>query len=212
MIKGKGIPLAITFLTGIIIIITFFIPHSPFGEFEQTALRWYSIIAGFTMLLGVDSLLRVHIKKVRKKDRNWQYSIVVFAAFAVIVTAGLVSTIRTGNAFNTGTSFMYIYNHMIIPLQSTMFSLLAFFIASAAYRAFRARNIDATLLLITAIIVMLGRVPITERFLPQVPVLTEWIMSVPQMAAKRGIIIGIALGAVGVSLRIILGIERSYLS
>lgn len=212
MIKGKGIPLTITFLTGVIIIVTFFIPHSPFGEFEQTALRWYSIIAGFTMLLGVDSLLRSHIKKFRKKDNNWEYSIVVFIAFAVIVTTGIIGTVRTGNAFNTDTSFMYIYNHMIIPLQSTMFSLLAFFIASAAYRAFRARNTDATLLLITAIIVMLGRVPISDRFIPAVPALTEWIMSVPQMAAKRGIIIGIALGAIGVSLRIILGIERSYLS
>lgn len=212
MIKGKGIPLAIAFLTGIIIIVAFFIPHSPFGSFEEVSLRWYSIIAGFTMLLGVDSLMRLHISKIKRKESNWIYSIILLAGFMLIVLFGVISTLRYGNAFMTGSEFMYIYDNMIIPLQSTMFSLLAFFIASAAYRAFRARNFDATLLLITAIIVMLGRVPIAEMISPKIPLFTEWIMSVPQMAAKRGIIIGIALGGIGVSLRIILGIERSYLS
>ncbi len=212
MIKGKGIPLAITFLTGLIVIVTFFIPHRPFGDFEQISLRWYSIIAGFTMLLGVDSLVRSHWNKAVKRANNWQYSIVLLAGFAVIFVTGVVSTIRFGNAFELESSFMYIYNHVIIPLQATMFSLLAFFIASAAYRAFRARNFDATLLLVTAIIVMIGRVPIAELISPKLPIFTEWIMAVPQMAAKRGIIIGIALGAIGVSIRIILGIERSYLS
>ncbi len=212
MLKGKGIPLAITFLTGVIIIITFFIPHKPFGNFEQVSLKWYSIIAGFTMLLGVDSLLRLHINKLKRKDRNWQYSIVLIAGFMTIFIAGVISTIRFGNAFESGSSFMYMYDNFIIPLQATMFSLLAFFIASAAYRAFRARNFDATLLLITAIIVMIGRVPVSELITPKWPIFTEWIMAVPQMAAKRGIIIGIAFGAIGVSLRIILGIERSYLS
>ena len=93
-----------------------------------------------------------------------------------------------------------------------------FFIASAAYRAFRARTVDATLLLIAAGVVMLGRVWIggyVTQSLPQflqLPFLQEWIMDVPQLAAKRGIAIGAYLGAVATSLRIILGIERTYLS
>ncbi len=212
MLKGKGIPVFITFIVGTIMIFSFFIPHKPFGDLEKISLNWYSIIAGFTMLLGVDSLIGMHYRKITRRTGNWGYSIVLIAGFTGTVVIGIIETIRLGTAFNEASYFTYIYNYFIVPLQSTMFSLLAFFIASAAYRAFRARNFDATLLLITAIIVMLGRVPLGEQISPNLPKFTEWIMQVPQMAAKRGIGLGISLGALGVSIRILLGIERSYLS
>ena len=128
---------------------------------------------------------------------------------------------------------MYLYTYVIIPLQATMFALLAFFIASAAYRAFRARTTEATLLLVAAALVMLGRVPLggwlwhkIVDLIDLIPgthlaglknleifaKINDWIMDIPQTAAKRGIYIGIVLGGIAMSIRIILGIERSYTS
>jgi hypothetical protein len=99
-----------------------------------------------------------------------------------------------------------------VPLDATVFSLLAFFMASAAYRSFRARSVEATILLVVAVIVILGRVPLggdlTHGYLPRI---TEWLMIFPTVGAKRGIIFGVALGVIATSLRIILGIERSHL-
>jgi hypothetical protein len=95
-----------------------------------------------------------------------------------------------------------------------MFSLLAFFMASAAFRAFRARNVEATILLIAAAVVMVGRIPLGESILGGRPYLahfTDWLMNWPNAAAQRGIIIGAALGAASLSLRVIVGIERSFL-
>jgi hypothetical protein len=105
--------------------------------------------------------------------------------------------------------FKSFFSHLMVPLQSTMFALLAFFISSAAYRAFRARNLLATLLLIAALIVML-------RFTPGpwgdlISRTSTWVMNVPNLAAQRAIVIGIGLGMVATALKVILGIERGYM-
>ena len=84
-------------------------------------------------------------------------------------------------------------------------------VASAAFRTFRARSVEATLLLTAALVVMFGRVPLGEMIFSQSPEVAEWIMSNPALGAKRGIILGVSLGGIAMSLRIILGIERSHL-
>jgi hypothetical protein len=208
----RTVPLAITFLTGLFLVVSFFIPHAPFGELEQRLLVWFSIVSGFTMLLGVDSLLRSHIKKIARRRGAWGHSIALVAGLIITVTVGIMGFVKYGSPFHMQSPFMFVYTNAIVPLQGTMFALLAFFIASASYRAFRARNTVATLLLVSAVIVMLGRIPIGAAISAFFPNAQEWIMNYPQLAAKRGIQIGAALGAVSMSLRIMLGIERSYLS
>ena len=106
-------------------------------------------------------------------------------------------------------AFRRFFDYILIPIQATMFSLLAFFIASAAYRAFRARNVLSTILLLAALIVML-------RFMPgpwgnTIAESAAWIMNVPNMAAQRAIVIGIGLGIVATALKVVLGIERGYM-
>ena len=62
-----------------------------------------------------------------------------------------------------GSLFNWMFYKIFTPLSASMFALLAFFIASASYRAFRIRNFEATLLLVSGIIIMLGRVPIGSK-------------------------------------------------
>lgn len=214
----RGVPLAITFITGMLVVVAFFIPHQPLGGLQDTFLVWYAIVLGFTMILGTHSLIRVHAAKIARHKEGWGYSLVLLLGLAATVLVGILSLFTHGSIVAIGSSFMWLYTNAIVPLQATMFALLSFFIASAAYRAFKARSMDATLLLLAAGLVMLGRVPVGQaltRSLPtamQLPVLADWLMEIPQMAAKRGILIGTYLGAVAMSLRIILGIERTYLA
>ncbi len=105
----------------------------------------------------------------------------------------------------------YVFEYMIKPMQSTMFSLLAFFVASAAFRAFRAKSFEATILLVTAFIVMLGRVPIGTSIWPGFAGISEWILSTVNMAGSRAITLGAAVGATAACLKIILGLETRYL-
>jgi hypothetical protein len=132
---------------------------------------------------------------------------------------GIVDGIpREGGFLTAGTGSKWIYDSLYSPMQSTLFALLAFFVASAAFRAFRIRTVEAGLLAVAALIVMLGRVPLGDQmtgFLPaplRLGAIQQWIMDWPQNAAKRAILIGAALGVMATGLRVILGIERSYLS
>lgn len=107
--------------------------------------------------------------------------------------------------------------------QSTMFALLAFFVASASFRAFRIKSKEAGLLMFSAFIVMLGNVPLGNWLIscfglfPRLPdyinivAIKEWIISYPSSAAQSAILIGAMLGYISSSLKIILGVERSHL-
>ncbi len=201
----KQIPLIITFVAGMVMILQYFVPHRPFSDIQQLFNTWYVIIAVFAMILGIGNLLKIHTIRLQRQPKGWWYSVVLLVGFAVMFIAGMGWGIERGSFFD----FLFWNTHL--PMSSTMFALLAFFVASASYRAFRARTPEATLLLISAILVMIGRVPLGNYIWDKLPLLGDWIMSYPNMAGQRAIMIGIALGVVSTSLRIILGIERTYL-
>lgn len=207
----REIPLLITFITGMFMIISLFVPHPLIAKGSSSLQNWLIIVSGFAVVLGVGNIIRVNGRKISRREEDWGFKVILLIALFGMFLTGLIGKV------DEGTIFDWLYMNMEFPMEATMFSLLAFFIASAAYRAFRMRSVEAGLLLVAAVIVMLGRVSLGEILtssLPkplQLPILTEWIMGFPNMAAKRGIMIGAAMGAMAMSLRIILGIERSYL-
>lgn len=210
----REIPLLITGIVGIVFILQYFIPHYPFGRMADWFSDWFSIVASCAIWLGALNLLKLSVQKAYARKGEWGYAVVTIVCFFLITVIGF----SEGRDFREpGTGFSWLYDFVYSPLSSTMFAILAFFVASASYRAFRARNFEATLLLLAAFFVMLGRVPIGDvftSFLPesmQMSDLATWIMNIPNTAGQRAIMIGIALGIVSTSLRIILGIERSYL-
>jgi len=206
MIMKRQIPLIITFLAGLAMILGYFIPHEPFGGLQQMLNTWYMVVAAFAMILGVGNLIKLHTIKIRKRKQGFGYSFVLLAGLAAMALFGIFRGIEPG------TAFYWMWWNMHVPMSSTMFSLLAFFVASASYRAFRARNIEAALLLIAGILVMIGRVPIGDMVWSGFPAIANWIMNVPNTAGQRAILIGISLGVVSTSLRLLLGIERTYLA
>jgi hypothetical protein len=226
----RNVPLILAFASGLLILIAGFIPHSPFGKIEETLTNWFMIISSFAILLGQISLIHTNVSRVVERAPNWQYFLAGLISFTVMVVFGLLWGMeQTPGILGAGKSiaaqigskpFDYIFEYVYMPLSSTMFALLAFYIASAAYRAFIIRTFESNLLMITAVIVMLGRtsfatlltswIPKSLSFL-KLPQLTDFIMVYPNTAAQRAIMICAALGVIGSSLRIILGIERSYL-
>lgn len=108
--------------------------------------------------------------------------------------------------------FDWVYNYMLVPLSATTFALLGFYMMTAAYRAMRIKSWEAALLLAAAVLVLLGQIPLPDiGGMAVFEKLKQLIMDYPNTAAKRGILIGVALGGLATGVKIILGIERPYM-
>ena len=205
-------------LAGFTLVVSFFFREDTFvGGLSQELLVWFTIVGGFTLLLGVASITRVNWAAVRRRKEGWIYNVfTLISIFAMAIPAILPSSWSPLLGRAEGSIYDWLFVNLDSPMMATMFATLAFYIASAAYRAFRARNAEATILLLTATVVMLWRVPMGEAFLDLLPgdipeFLNTYIMNGANLAVQRGIIIGAAMGAASMSLRIILGIERTYM-
>ncbi|UCE25424.1 MAG: hypothetical protein JSU74_05095 [Candidatus Zixiibacteriota bacterium] len=265
----RQIPVVLVGVFGLFMIFQYFVPHESSEWIYEFLLDWTIIIGIFAMALGLWSLYRVSVEKIKTRKPAWGYNYLTLVGlftmmlfgfttqngeawgwfFPFMVSANLVLVLviqatvtkdmrglflsltavffvvcvliiifddTWGFHFETAeglrsTMFRAFFDNILIPIFATMFSLLAFFIASAAYRAFRARNVMATLLLLAALIVMLRFNPYFGPVSPYVNKASNWLMNVPNLAAQRAIVIGIGLGIVATSLKVMLGIERGYM-
>ncbi len=201
----REIPLLIVGIAGVIMFFQYFVPTDWSNLLFVNSQDWVIVIGILALPLGIWSLVKANIMKLKVPGERF-YAAVLLAGFAAMLAVGLPS--RT--SLEQGSIFMTLFTTILIPIQATIFSLLAFFVASAAYRAFRARSVLATILLLTAFLVMSRWIP-----LPFVSGANSsavaWILSVPNMAAKRAITMGIGLGATATAIKIVLGIERTYM-
>ena len=201
----KNLPMSIVFVLGVAFIIQFFIPSRPSQVAFNTMIEWDLIIYVFASVIAIDSLVRHHVLKINRKSKGWGYSLVYLGAALFMILAAAFSGTREDSFY------MQVFKFALAPMQATMFAILAFYMASASYRAFRAKSTEATMLLISAFIVMLGLIPQGAAIWSGLPKVSEWLLVVPNMAAKRGITFGIGLGITATSLKIILGIERNWM-
>ncbi len=168
MIWKRQIPILIVAVVGALTLFGWFIEQKNIEAFvNDDATQWYDILASFAIILGALNLMKLQLQKVARKKKGWPYSLVAVGGFLFAVTAGFIvkgvddSVAQWGAHVTTeGTLFKWMFDFMFTPMSATMFSLLAFFVASASYRAFRIRNFEASLLLVSGIIIMVGRVPI----------------------------------------------------
>lgn len=295
----KEVPLALGLIVGFFALLEFYLPWYEIGAVQEHLLDYAQILAAAAFVLGGVNVLQVNYPKIRRREDDWQFKIVLLVGAVVMGLAGVrwhtfggetapgtvvVSAAPSGESMiridakgggtfaklgsgltitvpeggidvpvspgkvmiklyrpeagytelaqevdigpgqmavvvpnltikwgPEGRVYTWLYDHVFAPCNATMFALLAFFIASAAFRAFRARNTEAALLLGAAIIIMLGRAPIGRAMSDMLPEISDWILDVPNNAGRRAIMMGAALGAIATSLRVILGLERSHL-
>ena len=200
----KELPLLLTTLMGLFICFSRWFWLGQLWELDTIADRWRIISAGFACLVGVINLTQVHGKNVQRRRSEWPYSLILLIAMYGYLVLSLYETVE-------GDTARWVYDAMFAPIGAAMFALVAFFITSAAYRVFRVRTREATVLMITAVIAMLGFAPIGDVLISGWGDLAQWLIGTPQSAMRRGITIGARLGSMAGAMRIILGLERAHM-
>ncbi len=214
VVVKRHIPLAITFIMGFIMVIAafFFLPDTPEAEATNLLTACVDVIIPTAAAIGLISLVRHHGRNIMKRGRFWQYSIFTIIGVILYGIVGIYAVIvHETHLMLAQELFSYIYNNIYVHMDMTIFSLLAFFIASAAYRAFRLRSLEASVLLIVGSLMLLGRAPIGSVAWEGFPTIATWLMDVPNVAGQRAIMLGVAIGAISLCLRQLLGIERGYM-
>lgn len=215
----REVPLIITFVVGVLVLLSYIISGAIPGTemtFQDVTSRylnpWNMVIMAFAVGLASANLFRIHVGYVTRKRAGYYNSVALLISMMTFLVVKSFNTLMTNSPSAGLQAFeLKIFNHILTPLGGASFALLAFYLASASYRAFRARSWEAATLLVGAILVMLGAAPIGALIWGQFPVIQKWLMDVPNVTGQRAIIMGAAIGGFATSLRLLLGIDRGYL-
>ena len=203
----RMLPTAVAIGVGILLLLGLFTRIELFDTIATRLIDTAVIIAAFALFLGVINVLRVHARKIQHGQPGRVYSVVLIIAMLTVLAIGLLSL--PGQASGPSQPIIqWIFANIQAPIQASLSALLVFFVITAAYRLLLVRNLESVVMLVVVILVLLGQM--TLGLLPVLPELKEWILDVPAMAGVRGILLGVALGAVLTGIRLLLGVERPY--
>lgn len=197
----KQITTAIAIGIGMVVLFDFFFEQPLVDAIGQTFKEWAIVLTAFAILLGLGNLLTVHVSRiVRRNEPSAGYSVIVLVTSLVVLVVGL--------AFDgpAGVPMTWLFTNVYVPLQGALFALVAFFLATAAYRALRVRTLESIFLVVAALVVFLGQIPWFDFFANA----KDWVLRVPSEAGVRGILLGVALGTIATGVRLLVGVDRPY--
>jgi hypothetical protein len=198
----RSLPMAIAIAMGSLMLLDFFFDEPRINALGRFFVESTVIVAGFALLLGIINVLVVHIRRIIQRQDGWPYSIALVSMAVIVLVAGIPGP--------DSAAVGWIFDHVQFPLQAATFSLLAFFVATAAYRGLRLRSLESLAFVLAAIVVLLGQVPASRYLSDLIPAAKDWILNVPSTGGIRGIIIGVALGTVATGIRVLMGFDRPY--
>jgi len=188
---------------GLIVLLGYFVPVSGLLEFRLVLVQWAIVLAATAMLVGVANLLGVHWQKIRTNQKNGAYSILLIFSLLTTFLLGL---------FGTNSSLMnLVLDGIIVPAETTLMALLAVTLIYASVRLLRRRaDLMSFIFLGIAIVILLVSAPLPFGRLPGADGIQWFLSEFFAVAGTRGILIGVALGALTTGLRVLFGIDRPY--
>lgn len=187
---------------GLLVLMGIFIPD--LADFRNRILNWAMLLAATALLLGLLNLAQVHWQRVRGREQP-VYSAVLIISMAVTFAVTLLQGSDSPSA-------EWIFNYLVVPIETSLMAVLAVSLTLAAARVFQQRTELMNIVFIaTLLLLLVGAGPLFGIELPYFTrVLNPYINNVLALGAMRGLLIGVALGTITTGVRILIGADRPY--
>lgn len=204
--KSRPVAAAIAISVGLIILFGTFMPIPLLAMVRLELIQWAVILAGVAALVGIGNLFSVHYQKVRRRERNWVYSLTML--FAMLATLLIGVLVGPSHAWMQAAVEI-----VILPVEASLMALLAVTLVYASIRLLRRRaDLMSIVFLGTAALMLLASISLPV--IGEIPFLSDWIrpwlMFGPAAGGARGLLLGVALGALTTGLRALFAFDRPY--
>jgi len=201
----RQIPIALVFVAAVLVMADYFLKIPGTGPAVVDLQNWGIILSAFALGFGAVNLFYLHTRHIsRRTAGQWPFSIWILVMIVVTAVIGVAMG-------PTGPHYSWWYNATYFALSATVYSSLGFYMTTGCYRALRARNVEAALLLVVGAIALLRNAPAIAVGVPIIIPMEAWLSAIPTTSAQRGIMIGAALGAIALGVRTMIGRETGFL-
>jgi hypothetical protein len=172
---------------------------------------WAATLTALALLVGLLSVAGTHLRRVRQRAPDWGYSLILLAGMLAVIITGIFggADVRLQQSLAEEPIRVF-FSTIYEPLASSLLALLAFFSLSAALRALNQRRPEAWVIVGVALVVLLSQLA-PVAMLPFVGTTMQWINDYVVLAGARGLLIGVALGTLVASMRVLLGFDQPYI-
>lgn len=205
----------VALLAGVLVLVGYFLPDVILlVNIQQIMLQVAMFVAAFGILAGVFNLLSVHWRRFEGNQKGSVYSLVLLLAFLLPLFAVGVDLLLFTNSPSKpfGLVSQWLFNYLILPVETTLFALLAVVLAYFAARMLRWRTNAFGLIFFGSLLFALAVTSpyLVSSFPQQLGALNEMILQPLVLGGGRGILLGVALGVIATGIRVLMGADRPY--
>ena len=204
--KGKVVATAIAISVGLFILVGTLLPFQILVPVRLELLRFAVIISSAAVLVGIANLLSVHFQKIRRREKNSIYSAILILSMSLTLAVGIL--------FGPNGGWMQmVFEGIIFPVEASLMALLAVTLIYASVRLLR-RRADLMSIVFVATAALTIFASISLPFFGEIPffgdVIRPWLTSVLAAGGARGLLLGVALGALTTGLRVLFAFDRPF--
>jgi hypothetical protein len=203
-------------IAGLVVLMNFTVSIPVLDIVALAIIQWAALLTALALLIGVLSVAGSHVQRVRRRNADWGYSLILLASMLAVIISGAVVGFVPGGfvlfpANLAEQPLRDLFRAIYQPLAASFLALLTFFSLSAALRALRRRTLEAAVIIVVAAASLAVSALPQAAMLPVVGQSIAWLYEYVALAGARGLLIGSAIGATVAGVRILLGFDQPYL-